>query len=109
MSIKDFIEEAIEGGWKSNTFKELKFIQFWGNEIVLNYTGEDGNRHEWKYNYSAILLDPEAWKAVGKTERWGGTDRNEQGGLSRSWFIKMKKMIDALAEGKTIEQYLETL
>lgn len=84
----------------------------------------------------AILLDPLAWKAVGKVEGWSpdlyghcGKDpedtdlvKETEGGVDcclygmRSmeffqpeWQYNMHRMIDAFCKGKTVEQYLETL
>lgn len=70
------------------------------------------------------MLDPLAWQAVGKTE---GKDNkieydiygveyktlsqraNAEGETYSWWKCQMHRMIDALAEGKTIEQFLETI
>lgn len=84
-----------------------------------------------------VFLDPLAWQAVGKVEGWdrlfcmssfgtnGEIDTDNAGsydydGISADdhslpveptpeWLFRMHRMIDALAEGKTIEQYLENL
>lgn len=128
MSIKQFIEKAIKGGWEKK-------------HCVLNRYDHDELQtpmefSEW-YNISQILLDPLAWKAVGKVQWW---DKSSTNGCAMQcawwpyklknenqltlpnktylvmnnesysmWEYKMHRMIDALAEGKTIEQYLETL
>ena len=88
MTIKQFIEKAIEGGWKSEVL--------WGT--AKQYVSDR--------NLPTMFLDPEAWKAVAKVEGWnvGWYGKNVP-----SWHYAMLKLIDALAEGKTIEQYLETL
>lgn len=55
LSVKDFISSAIEGGWTTELpLKQLKEQdpQFWHNK-------------PWT---SEILLDPLAWRAVGKVE-----------------------------------------
>lgn len=100
-----FIEKAIEGGYSP-------------------LMGGDKMRSN-----EAILLDPLAWQAVGTTEGWGTTDGkcNKCGSAPRSWLLSspvtcpecrtgrgewdwyMHRLIDALAEGKTIEEYLITL
>lgn len=95
MTIKSFIEKAIEGG-------------YWEYPPALDDL-LDGNFHK-------VLLDPEAWKAVGKVEGWKG-ETSFWGCLScddealwmPTWKYKWHRMIDALAGGETIEQYLETL
>lgn len=86
MTIKTFIEKAIRGGW---------------------------NEREWfeKHTHicSAIFLDPAAWQAVGKTERWHLWKKEPNKPIQgiRDWRDVMHSMIDALAEGKTIEQFLQ--
>lgn len=129
MTIKQFIEHAIEGGYSS---------LMGGDKMCSN---------------EVILLDPIAWQAVGKVSDWKESiervstnckydgcysedqtaeefekdspedmaelrkespyedDSNEYRlyKTAPEWKIKMCRMIDALAEGKTIEQYLETL
>lgn len=56
----------------------------------------------------ADLLNPLFWQALGKVEGWlpgpGFTTEHHA-----SWDCKMHDMVDALAEGKTIEAYFETL
>ncbi len=99
MTIQSFIAKGVEGGWK--------------NEQAYSFKGDD-----FVYCISFILLDPEAWRAVGKVEGWTTTE--ESGGnwddmrtMSYAdiptWKHNMHTMIDTLAEGRTIEQYLETL
>jgi hypothetical protein len=83
MTIQSFIEKAIEGGWrpKGTLYKE-DFMD-------------------------AHILDPEMWKAVGKVEGWSKGLK----GYSREvpWRRNMHRMVDALAEGKSIEEFLATL
>lgn len=85
MTIKQFIEKAIEGGWRG--FKSPDAV------IEINY-----KEYKLKNDFplSGIMLDPLAWQAVYKGED----------GL---WKSKMLGMINALINGKTIEQFLETL
>lgn len=93
MTPKQFIEKAIEGGWKAR-----------GVEIG----GEDGWKSlESMMNFvqiEEILLDPLAWSAVGKVEGW--SDDGLITGINRKY---MHRMVDALCAGKSIEQFLETL
>lgn len=115
MTIQQFIEKAIEGGWYP---KE----RHWEN-ISLR-TGDTKPRSLTKTVTASItsyqiLLDPEAWKAVGKVEGKKICICGTQGPLHTQQCpcaaikahatYQMHRMIDALAEGKTIEQYLLTL
>jgi len=96
MTIKQFIEKAIEGGYPENQTIS------WGALYKL-------------------LLDPKAWQAVGKVEGWGGKchDCSEEldgeicvaGGthIYPKWRTQMINMVVALAEGKTLEEFIKTL
>lgn len=91
MTIQRFIKAAIEGGWE--------------------------RKHAWPaYQFDPylqqILLDPASWKAVGKVEGWDEVEMQDRhravNGKSEA-VNNMHRMIDALAEGKSIETFLETL
>lgn len=103
MTIKDFIERAVEGGWSQTSVQ---------NDCT-----------------KLLFLDPLAWQAVGKVEGWGRyfCPECKMSGYVMSagrpycmgcghdlgpileWHHNMHRMIDALAEGKTIEDFLSTL
>lgn len=88
MTIKEFIEKAIEGGWKYNDYCDGKGCE---------------DRH--------IFLDPLAWQAVGKVH-WGdgALQMNSKYGFRLYvWKDQMHRMIDALAEGKTLEEFISTI
>lgn len=112
MTITQFIEKAEEGGWD---VERADVAALNGAPVA---------------SIERAILDPEAWKAVGKVEGWGITDNKCNGcgyGGIHGWLISnpvqcpecrtsraeytdhMHRMIDALAEGKTIEQFIETL
>jgi hypothetical protein len=99
MTTQLFIEKAIEGGWKPFYARDSEWEPSYQKAYYIS-----------KYHVHSTLLDHEAWKAVGKVEGWGEQGSIEQViGENPSWRDAMHRMIDALAEGKTIEQYLETL
>jgi len=129
MTIKQFVEKAIEGGYRG------KYIYLYAQH------NKDSNLDIWRfsneYNKVHLLLDPLAWQAVGKVEGWGAhkmqpftpynknhIDRNitevcyicdiygngtEITSICTGWQHNMHTMIDALIDGKSIEQYLDTL
>jgi hypothetical protein len=110
MTTQKFIEKVNEGGYVDSQNRRI-----WGIEdgnIVLMY--EDGHRAA-SVSFSEILLDPLAWQAVGKVEGWLKTLGNATTFyplIDRpmdEWEFKWHRLLVALAEGKTIEQYLETL
>jgi len=106
MTIPEAITKAIEGGWDDGMAR-LKI-------------------HPEKIVAQVMLLDPAFWRALGKVEGWETEDAKrylKSGGLSLvevrnqtrefikapQWRWNMHRMIDALAKGKTIEQFFETL
>lgn len=117
MTIQQFIEKAIEGGWKAANKPYLDRSETgWA---TVGFHEVSVNVLMWHHE---ILLDPEAWKAVGKMEGWDSQWEvstgllNEYGDVPMSegkiidrWEYEMHRMIDALADGKSVEQYLETL
>lgn len=104
MTINQFIEKAIEGGWKPN---KLNSAFAWEEKSVT---------HGFQIDKRDAILDPEAWKAVGRVKAWS---KKDYGTISvfdfkfpmvtDEWLYNMHRMIDALVEGKSIEQYLETI
>lgn len=108
MTIQEFTEMALEGGWNAPGLKS-----------TIRYHEEKGEMEEaFRFNrmaLAAIVLDPSVWQAVGKVKGWGEGDlfpfyAEEYGQVRMPRYLyRMHRMIDALAEGQTIEQYLETL
>lgn len=120
MTIKEFIEKAIEGGWRQKEYPEFNVIEVSNVGVHLNCHGVLGD-FEYTFYREKILLDPLAWQAVGKVEGWDvqnvqGTTHLTDNGTKRNylfiengWMNKMHAMINALAEGKTLEEYISTL
>lgn len=96
MTIQQFVEKAIKGGWKpKGTLYKEDFMD-------------------------AHILDPEMWKAVGKVEGWteewivayclaSQEVRGEDALRISKAEYNMHRMIDALFRGKTTDEFLETL
>lgn len=108
MTIIEFIQKAIEGGWKCPLVNA-------GSDFMYPLD-------------NFIFLDPLAWQAVGKTEGWNGTwsrevwtnkdDQLYAEGLDRfgttenglpAWRWYMHRMVDSLAEGRSLEDFISTL
>lgn len=118
MNIKDFIEKAIEGGYdryalsKGFELKSYATVLMPNNFFIQLHDGSD-------IHIAAFLLDPLAWEAVGKVEGWDVESKQFEepkdiSGDTRTylisgWLYKWHAMLDALAEGKTIEEFLKTL
>lgn len=129
MTPKQFIEKAIEGGWNNHSVNQasLLFDGLKNAEVLVNGFGyaflhKKGEQSEGglfqdksdSFRVETVFIDPLAWQAVGKVEGWEDrcTFSCEQpcvhvpiGGYTD----KTHRMIDALVEGKSVEQFLETL
>lgn len=98
MTPKQFIQKAIEGGYEPTHW----------NGMLISLPNFEGGFESWiADNCHKILLDPLSWQAVGKVEGWN--DWNYLGFEMSRCEAEMHRMIDALCEGRTIEQFLETL
>lgn len=94
-NIQQFIQDAIVGGW-----------------VLQGYVGyvTDGVVRTWTVNRKCeILLDPAAWRAVGKTRGWEGADVGYSYWSATPWQAKMHQFVDALSSGQSIEEALHTL
>lgn len=126
MKIETFIEKAIEGE-EGNLpkHKVVRVNRYWVTLL-------DGNGSEYTQSLEVFLLRPETWQAVGKVEGWATQKEIEEwephrmGSHSDTWgcagdddpcfctrpkdyIYYMHAMIDALAEGKSLEQFINTL
>lgn len=102
----------------------------------VHYASERGLENAEKIPFEILILMPEAWQALGKVGGWDkkilirrGTiignfctpcsQEHPRGECFKEmgfgmdyldpWCYHMHRMIDALCEGKTIEQFLENL
>lgn len=128
MTISTAIERAIEGGWKpwkygwpsNETRGESWYLS--GRMLHLNceakdyeafpqYQGPWHTSKEFVIDIERGLLDPLFWQALGKAEGWKPEVTWNEGELRHQaeWRENMHRMIDALAEGKSIEEFLSTL
>lgn len=126
MSIEEYIQKAIEGGWG-------KDYLVGGDYVVRLMTPTSdvtisGAMNQYSGNYHSIFLDPKSWEAVGKIEGWNqgelgvcsmcGARTPEECVLSPECVTsdiidesryKMHGMVDHLCNGGTIESFLERL
>lgn len=137
MTIKEFTEAAIQGGWLGlNTFVALTgTVEKTSFEVVdcFGYYGQCWSVkrplcNDFSFKIEQLAMDPKAWEAVGKVKGWGTTGHEQSGGLvppvmilgrydrlslgSIMWSVPqfyMHRMIDSLYEGKTLEEYIATL
>lgn len=111
MTIKEFITKAIEGGFAYTAlggFREMTKEEFitW---VVADY-----------HFFCAMCLDPKVWQAVGKVEGWDEINhgltlsshslpRTTYNASAGEWHYKMLEFANHLADGKSIEEFLQTL
>ncbi len=105
MTIQEFIEVAIEGGWEFG----MTAMQNPGFQ-VHNFGFRFGIELKSNVSIDTIVLDPEAWQAVVRSHIKSREvkDIREQDikDITQNW---MHKMVDMLCSGKTLEEYIATL
>lgn len=119
MTIQQAIEKAIQGGWEPRD----SALEHW-NKIMPTLHPIDQARI-----ISEALLQPEFWKALGKSMGWiercdkcgaelytdseafrrYGCDDCKCGDATEGWLVEWHAFIDHLAEGNSIESYFESL
>lgn len=115
-AIETFIKDAIEGGWNPIPEYLMPWMKTLNDTGITMSGGEGDNR---RYTIHQILLDKDAWIAVGKTRGWSpyGTCRDcgeaacikdycGNTAYSSQSLFKWHQFIDHLADGKTLEQSL---
>jgi hypothetical protein len=103
-SIQQFIGKAIAGGWRPEG-RECSILGFHERHFEYQLRNIAAGRPAGiRYmSYETVLLDPKAWQAVGKMERW------YEGYYGPDWLHHMHKMIDALVEGQTLDAYVQSV
>ena len=102
--IQQFIEKALVGGWQPAD-RDYSIIGFYERHFEYQLRSiVPGQRSVLRMmGYEAVLLNPKVWQAVGKVEHW------YEGRYGPEWLHHMRKMIDALAEGQTLEAYIQSV
>jgi hypothetical protein len=102
--IQQFIEKAFVGGWQPGD-RDFRIIGFYERHFEYQPLSTLPGRSSTIriMVYEAVLLNPQVWQAVGKVEHW------YEGRYGPEWLHHMRKMIDALAEGRTLEAYIQSV
>jgi hypothetical protein len=102
--IQQFIEKAFMGGWQPLD-RDCRILGFYEHyfEYQPRSTLQGRSSALRMMVYEAVLLNPKVWQAVGKVEQW------YEGRYGPEWLHHMHKMIDALAEGHTLEAYIQSV
>lgn len=109
-STQKFIEDAIKGGWSFRSGSKYLLDKCTTGDIIFRLKGS-ANRFECPIQ--KILLDPLTWQAVGKTRGWEpysphDVTAGEQEYIGE-WLEFQHTFIDHLADGKTIDEALQTI
>lgn len=111
MTIEEFITAAIEGGYDL-----AKRLDLDPSTTIIEENSEKfsslGNQKDYINigiaEFPSIILDPEAWKTVGKVKGW-----DTQGPVAKlvpfMWERAQRDMIISLQNGSTLEEYIATL
>lgn len=113
MTIQEFVEAAIEGNWIPSPlrgqmnygweFKDKSMGFFRPTFEIWDDIGTVRDMH-----IEEILLDPEAWKAVGRSK--GFIDETDTEGRPVWWYVRMHEMISFIAKNDySLEEYIATL
>ena len=113
MDIKEFIEKAIDGGWKPDFGRNIEYAGHNSDWSVWNFTDGNNKGSSTTENNKLALLDPKAWRAVGKVEGWsvrvieecGEVIEDEQSSVCL-WEIKQLNFFKHLQECLSIKEAL---
>lgn len=109
MAIKKFIDTAIEGGLFIDN-QELEYdIMIGAWFIRVDAINKFAYSRVRQVCIQEILLNPDSWKAVGKVEGWCEEKDFKCDECADHYKWAMHRMIDALCEGKTFDDFIDTL
>jgi hypothetical protein len=101
--IQQFIEKAFVGGWQPSD-RPFRIVGFFERHFEYEPQSIQGRPSVIRMMvYEAVLLNPKVWQAVGKVEHW------YEGRYGPEWLHHMRTMIDALADGHTLEAYIQSV
>jgi hypothetical protein len=107
MTINEFIQKAVDGGYKYHGDKLLY------DEQVGQWFVRNGNGGYFMSCIEVVFLDFNAWMFVSRTEGWaelvelpGNKVVDKSAKIAK---LRMLSMISALCDGKSLEEYIETL
>lgn len=129
MTRQEFAEKAIKGGFNPLGQKYLDARAEENGMVCIKYTLWD---MPLSISFDSLVYNPRAWEAVGKAMQWQNMprmmtleiqdrvvqrlkDEEFRKVLTREtvfrpwWLHVMHKMIDAQADGKTIDDYIATI
>lgn len=121
MTIQQAIEKAIAGGWPTGLEASKNIFHFEIHEWGMTWDVDPGS----DLTIEEIVLQPDFWRALGKTEGWktseayqkqsyirvhpDGTFTRDDKPVLNQWEIAMHRLIDTLAAGGSIEDFFSSL
>lgn len=107
METKQFIEDAIKGGWRKD--EDPQIDQTNDGPMVLFHAGNETGV-QWEAD---VLLDPLAWQAVGKTRGWSEPKECISDGEYATWSTTPECVAVGFFQdvmyGKSIEEALAAI
>ena len=111
MTIEQAISKAVAGGWDALEWHDIiKMDEFRAPDVHSRIWGQSELGEAHGMTLGEVLLSPDFWRALGKTEGWpdmlkGVVSLRGNDGWQQRWH----SLIYHLADGGTIESYFETL
>lgn len=99
-AVSRFIRDAVKGGYEPK-YSTPEHIDHWY-----------GMEERKSVCIPQVILDAASWRAVAEARGWGDDTAHYcecWHGDKTKWELNMHGLIDALAEGKTIEAYLSSI
>lgn len=119
MKINEAINKAIENGYELHPILKERTDIVWNYEHgVLSFDvpilhGAEVHYERYKKNFTNLLLDRNFWQALGKGMNWRGTTYIQMGQkineTAPDWKYQWHSLIDALASGKSVEEFFGEL
>lgn len=117
MTIKEFVEAAVKGGWKND--QDVKIDPKYG--LIISWSvkkdHDNGNLGHGMtlLDWTELYLDPEAWLAIGKVMGWSESKFYSFDGFHATgetlaeaqWHFR--RFCNELWKGKTIEEALSII
>ncbi len=101
MTTQEAIKKSIEGGFEAYAGNVAR------GELPVLEAVKDIKR---RFKIEEVLMRPDFWQCLGKAMGW--TDNHISQGFphyGKQWHFEWHRLINRLAEGKTIEDYFKQL
>lgn len=118
MTIQQAIEKAVEGGYHRGQIGTSPIVEINCDFAITETKGERNH-----YGLAWVWLDPLFWQSIGKAMGWSkelvcarcglhGCDNcyfENRWVIQQEWLYQWHRFVDALAEGKSAEDFFKEL